>query len=451
MRRTLAALTVLLVLVLPVPHAAATDGPTRVFGSERIGTALAVLKAHPAPAPDVLLATAASFPDALSAGALAAELDAPLLLTPSDHLPDRVLTDLLDKGAERVWLLGGREAISDSVGERLEGEGLTVERIDGENRYETARSIALEVGPAASREVVLALGEHAEPERAWPDAVAAGAFAALPEPLPVLLTRPDEVPDPTQRALRELRTAKVLIVGGPAAVSTAVEEDLTTQGYEVTRIAGPSRYGTSVAMARAALARAGDEPLPVVFASGGDFPDALSAGALAARLGGPLLLVDPDELPVDADELVRERGWTSTVLVGGTSAADDWVVEQIRAALNGQPRPERARTTSEAEAEPEPERIEGWASWYGADFSGRPTASGEPFDHNALTAAHRELPFGTRLLVTNTANGAQVEVRINDRGPWHSDRILDLSERAAMELGYRDQGKAWVVAEILED
>ena len=85
---------------------------------------------------------------------------------------------------------------------------------------------------------------------------------------------------------------------------------------------------------------------------------------------------------------------------------------------------------------PEPRALQtGKASWYGDAHHGRKTASGETFDMNALTAAHRTLPLGTRVLVTNLANGRSIEVRINDRGPMVPDRIIDLSRAAARALG----------------
>jgi len=77
----------------------------------------------------------------------------------------------------------------------------------------------------------------------------------------------------------------------------------------------------------------------------------------------------------------------------------------------------------------------GLASWYGPEFQGRRTSSGEVFDMYQLTAAHRDLPLGTWVLVTNLDNGRAVEVRVNDRGPFVSDRILDLSYAAADLLG----------------
>ncbi len=83
-------------------------------------------------------------------------------------------------------------------------------------------------------------------------------------------------------------------------------------------------------------------------------------------------------------------------------------------------------------------------SWYGPRFQGRLTANGEVFDMNDMTAAHRDMPFGTRLRVTCPANGRSVLVRINDRGPFIPGRDLDLSLAAARRLGIEQQGLAWV-------
>ena len=94
---------------------------------------------------------------------------------------------------------------------------------------------------------------------------------------------------------------------------------------------------------------------------------------------------------------------------------------------------------------PEAELQRGKASWYGPGFHGRRTASGERFDMEALTAAHRTLPFGTRIRVRNSQNGREVVVRINDRGPWVGDRIIDLSKAAAAALGLLQAGEAPVV------
>ncbi|GIV22716.1 MAG: hypothetical protein KatS3mg025_0375 [Bacteroidia bacterium] len=93
---------------------------------------------------------------------------------------------------------------------------------------------------------------------------------------------------------------------------------------------------------------------------------------------------------------------------------------------------------------------EGEASYYAPSFHGRRTASGEKYDRHALTAAHRTLPFGTYVRVTDKTTGRSVVVRINDRGPLKLSRVIDLSERAAQELGILQKGVALVRVEVTQ-
>lgn len=92
----------------------------------------------------------------------------------------------------------------------------------------------------------------------------------------------------------------------------------------------------------------------------------------------------------------------------------------------------------------------GVASFYDDKFNGRITASGEIFDQLKYTAAHRTFPFGTRIIVTNTDNNKTVELTINDRGPYVKDRILDVSKKAAQELGFTAKGTAKVKIEVVK-
>lgn len=89
----------------------------------------------------------------------------------------------------------------------------------------------------------------------------------------------------------------------------------------------------------------------------------------------------------------------------------------------------------------------GNASWYGGRFHGRKTSGGERYDMNAFTAAHKTLPIPSYVRVTNTKNGKSVIVRVNDRGPFHSNRIIDVSKAAAQKLGFVSQGTAHVKIE----
>ena len=93
----------------------------------------------------------------------------------------------------------------------------------------------------------------------------------------------------------------------------------------------------------------------------------------------------------------------------------------------------------------------GEASWYGPGFHGKKTASGQIYNQNAMTAASRTLPLGTRVMVTNLDNGKEVEVTINDRGPYAKGRIIDLSKAAARKLGFIKAGVARVRIEVISE
>lgn len=95
-------------------------------------------------------------------------------------------------------------------------------------------------------------------------------------------------------------------------------------------------------------------------------------------------------------------------------------------------------------------REAGVASWYGTKFHGRLTSNGEIYNMYAMTAAHKSLPIPTYARVTNTENGRSVIVRINDRGPFHDDRLIDLSFVAALKLGYANKGTARVLIESID-
>jgi rare lipoprotein A len=94
-------------------------------------------------------------------------------------------------------------------------------------------------------------------------------------------------------------------------------------------------------------------------------------------------------------------------------------------------------------------RAEGLASWYGADFHGRGTANGEIFDADGITAAHPTLPLPSYVRVTNLSNGRSIIVRVNDRGPYAHNRIIDVSKRTAHLLGFTMRGTAWVRVEYV--
>ena len=137
--------------------------------------------------------------------------------------------------------------------------------------------------------------------------------------------------------------------------------------------------------------------------------------------------------------------------VGASPSGEEFLVEditEIREAITIQD----VRTVAPVRPLPASKLIEvvqGAASWYGPGFYGRTTANGERFRKGTLTAAHRTLPFGTKVRVTNLSNGRSVVVRINDRGPFRYHRVIDLAHGAASQLQMMQAGEVPVKLEVL--
>lgn len=454
-------LTAAVAVVATLAGPALAQNVERVHGHDRVATAVTASRAHHDVADEAVLATADAFADAVASTALAARASGPVLLTEGDRLPPEVEAELQRLGVRHVWVLGGTHAVPSSVTDQLTQSGYAVSRLSGDQRYATARKVAVEAGPSMTGEVVVALGHHRVADRAWPDAIAAATLAAGPDRIPTLLTRPDRLPRDTEQGLMELGATTVVIPGGPQGVSEAVEQHIRDLGYEVERVGGASRYRTSMQLAERVLARLPAAGRPLVTASGAAFPDAVSAGAVTAAVDGVFLLVPPNSLQPSMDRWLRDRRhrFSGGIIVGGPQSVDELVVAQMTAAFRDEPRPEPAPAAAPGPAPapaPAPEQdqvvsvFEGTASWYGGRFAGRTTACGETFDPSELTAAHRTLPCNTQVRVTNLRNGARVTVRVNDRGPYIDGRVIDLSELAAATLGYRGAGVAPVRGEVLE-
>ncbi|QBI19221.1 hypothetical protein ER308_06490 [Egibacter rhizosphaerae] len=296
--------------------------PPRLAGRERIATATAIAEEFwPNGADDVVLATARDHVDAVAGGPLAASLDAPLLLTDDDAVPDATREWLADADPERIWVLGGTKAINkDVAGRAAAAADASLERLGGADRYETAEEIAALVGDAAD-EIVVAPG-HPAPggDPVWPAALAAGALGASGDvPAPLLLTRHDELPWATIRAVTSLDPGTVRLVAEDDVLTSAVAGRFRDD-REIIDVAGGDRYTLGASAAEAAGARGAGAGL--LAATGADVPDAFAAGAAAARADARLVLVPP----ADLGEAPAVTGFVGTLaptelwLVGGTSA-----------------------------------------------------------------------------------------------------------------------------------
>lgn len=305
----------------------AADQVERLAGPTRVETAVEISRATRPSADAVVVARADDYPDALAGAPLAAQLDAPLLLTGGSALHLAAAEEVARLGAETAYVLGSETALSARVVADLEASGVDdVVRIGGANRFETAALIA---GRLDGDAVYVVEGGHADPARGWPDAVAVSGLAAA-QARPIVLVERDRLPEETRAVLGT--AASATIVGGEAAVSAEVAGAIAAAGPAADRLAGPTRYATSLAVAGRA-AETGLEPGRTWLATGANWPDALAAGPGAAADGGVLLLVDGDEVSrsPEVERWLDERGadLERVVLVGSR----DVVAPNVEAAV----------------------------------------------------------------------------------------------------------------------
>jgi putative cell wall-binding protein len=306
----------------------------RVDGPNRMSTAAAVGTVSRFETETVVIATAREYADALAGAPLAVAEEANLLLSDRDGLSPETLLEIDRSGAQSAILLGGEKALSPQVVEDLEALGteeepFTVERIGGEDRFETAGLILDRLAEDAEvDEVVVVEGIHADPNRGWPDAISASGLSG--HGLPILLVRNDSVPAATADRLGPGRD--VVVLGGPVAVSAPTLADLDAVAGEVRRVGGNDRYETSVLAAEEALER-GASASDVWLATGRNFPDGLAAGTAAGTAGGVLALIDglePERSLVTTAFLAnRIRSIDLVSLAGGPAV----ITEDTRVAL----------------------------------------------------------------------------------------------------------------------
>jgi putative cell wall-binding protein len=293
------------------PFAVGVAKTTRLAGSDRIETALAVSRAAvlDGEASAMVLARSDDYADALAGTPVAIEREGAVLLTDGDSLSagiaDELERALADDG--EVIVVGGTAAISESVVDAIEARGHAVRRVAGSDRYATAAQLADELDAPGG--VLLATGRN------FPDALAAGAAAARIGAV-VLLTDGDRLPEATESWLAENTAPPMWAIGGPAAAAVPSAE----------AVAGSDRYATAVAVAD----RFFNDPAIVSVASGATFADALAGGVHAGRLSAPLLLVDPDAMPDVVADWLDGHDAVRAYVYGGTASVSGTVLEQVR-------------------------------------------------------------------------------------------------------------------------
>lgn len=306
----------------------------RLAGEDRIGTAIAVSQAvfsDEDGAYAAFVASAASWPDALAASALAAQYGAPLLLVPADgQLPAAVRAELQRLKVEQVYVLGGDRSVSDRISAQLK-DLAEVQRFDGNDRYDTA-GYAASVLADPGKPLYVASGTG------FADALGGGAAAGAVGGA-LVLTDPARLPSSLAADVKTLAPSSVVVLGGPGTVSDAVVGQLKAllPGVSVTRTYGGDRYETA-ARASAQVhvdgspstraADGEDTVSAVMLASGTSFPDGLAGAAVSGPSGVPLLLTTKDCVPAATLAEIGRLHAQRVVVLGGPT-----VVSPAAAAL----------------------------------------------------------------------------------------------------------------------
>ena len=292
----------------------------RIDGRDRIETAINISKKNYDKAKSVIVVRHDLFPDSMTASVLAKLKDAPILLNPTDRLDSRVGDEIKRLGAEEVIIVGGQNSVSEKVREDLKAYDAdkNVERIAGADRYGTSEMVAKRVvGITGKKNTgVVASGQ------VFPDALSVGTFASR-EGYPILLVKKDSVPSQIQNAIKDLDINKTYIAGGTNTISKSTEAKLPNV---VERMAGNTRYETSVAIAKSKFGASKE----AYIASGEEFADALVISPISGKFNRPTLLVSRNKnsnSPVKT--YIRNAGFTSITAIGGERFVPYSVLEDL--------------------------------------------------------------------------------------------------------------------------
>lgn len=314
-----------------VAKPAVEKGPElgRLGGANRYATAVAVSSRTwddgAAEGKEVLVASGEDFPDALAGGPAAASIGVPLLLVPrTGALPAVVADELTRLKPASITIVGGAGVVAPDMADTLAAFASTkqVHRKAGADRYETAAQLADYAvhgsGATASDPDIVYVANGAT----FADALSGGAAAAL-DGAPLLLTPQGSLNRWTAQVLERFTPAKVVVLGGPGAVSAATFDQIAAHTPNAVRVGGSDRYETSALLSKAVFPAAKDVT-QVFLSSGLTFPDALAASPAVGVLGDiSLLLTRPDCLPAASVAEVARLSPELITAIGGTAAVSD--------------------------------------------------------------------------------------------------------------------------------
>ncbi|MFD3155937.1 cell wall-binding repeat-containing protein [Haloimpatiens sp. FM7330] len=331
-KKSLLASTALSVSILMCSgsYAYAVDGNSiktkRLSGNDRYKTSIAVSKDGWNNGCDyVVLASGENYPDALCAVTLAKKYDAPVLLCPKNNISNDILSEIKRLGAKHIFIMGMQGALSDKVEAEVKkaDSKITVERIGGKNRYETAVKVADKID---SSEIVLASGDN------YADALSIAPIAAK-KGIPVLLTGKKSLPVEVQKFIKSKSITKTYIIGQNGVISKEIENNMPNSE----RLGGKDRYKTNLQIINRFSK---DINFKKVYAAVGgpgkkDFADALSGAALAAKNSSSIILTSKNQKKYSQEIIKNNLSEKPEIIaLGGQSVLTDSVIDSIKINLD---------------------------------------------------------------------------------------------------------------------
>lgn len=291
---------------------------TVLGGNDRYNTSLQISKEGWVKSDYAVLATGSNFPDALSAGPLAAKYGAPILLVKSKTLDEELELELDRLSVKNIFIIGGTGVVSQNIEDTLKAKGISVIRLKGNNRYETSVAIARQMNVNENTTAFLVTGEN------FPDALSVASIAAANQ-MPIILTERTRLPEVTKKFFAEKKLSKFYIIGGHGAIAPSLEGLNPTW---VRRISGNNRYETNLNIL--VEFQENIDFTYTFFATGENFPDALSGSALAGLSASPVVLVKSG-MPQNVVDSFREaRGYMKMkYLLGGEKVVHRTIVDKI--------------------------------------------------------------------------------------------------------------------------
>lgn len=287
----------------------------RISGDNRFTTAVNISKRYfPDGAGTVYLANGNAYIDALVMSTLTKSAPGPLLLTGSDSISKETLAEIDRLDPSRIVAIGGAKTINESVLTSVQGQlNISVERIAGDNRYDTSAEIAKVFSQTGRPKSVYLVNGHKEA-----DAISASGPAKYSD-APVLLVGYDRLPDVIEETIEELGVWDIKLIGGEGTISRDLEEDLRSKGYGVSRLGGSDRYETSVLINKDVYTRAD----MVFLANGISSVDALAAGPIAGTYGYPMILSSRDKLSDHGSAYINSTGAKAIRILGGPNSISE--------------------------------------------------------------------------------------------------------------------------------